>query len=81
MYVHENGARALKKERKKEKKEKANAGRFALPKRTHTVNEFINFTYVLLMLCVRHPKQKRKPIDNIFRLIGPPVCILCRVTH
>ena len=27
MYVHENGARALKKERKKEKKEKANAGR------------------------------------------------------
>ena len=90
MYIHENGARALKKERKKEKKEKANAGRgkrianagrFALPKRTHTVNEFINFTYVLLMLCVRHPKQKRKPIDNIFRLIGPPVCILCRVTH
>ena len=27
MYIHENGARALKKERKKEKKEKANAGR------------------------------------------------------
>ena len=85
MYIHENGARALKEERKKRKERKGKRRTWeaqnALPKRTHTVNEFINFTYVLLMLCVRHPKQKRKPIDNIFRLIGPPVCILCRVTH
>ena len=39
MYIHENGARALKKERKKEKKEKANAGRLQCASQTHTYSE------------------------------------------